>query len=316
MCNTIEPLMILNNFSSLLNDTVTSGSKYKYKVSSFEKKLHDTEVICEVIQNGSFIKLPLLDIITNKLRFFKASDILLLAHKYNEVEVKDITRFNSNQNYYFTLSVTFTVLLILSNLGATKITSFFGIALDGGTILFPLLYIISDVLTEVYGFSASRRVIWIAFCYNILFSAFVYLLIVLPPSEYWLGQNSFETIFAVSPRIVVASISSYLLGEFLNTTIIAYGKIRFAGEYFAIRAIFSTFVGSLLESIFFSCIAFWGIVPVNELIKMVLILATIKVLYEVMFMPITARLVVFLKQREGINVFEKPSFRGFFPKLF
>lgn len=308
--------MILNIFSSLIKDTVLSGSMCKYKVSKFEYKAHGTDVICEVLKNGSFLKLSLSDIITNKLRFFKASDILLLANKFNEIETKDSNNRKSNPNYYFSLSVAFTVLLILSNLGATKITNFFGIALDGGTILFPLLYIISDILTEVYGFSASRRVIWIAFFYNVLFSAFVYLLIILPPSEYWLGQESFETIFSVSPRIVIASISSYLLGEFLNTTIIAYGKIKFAGEYFAIRAIFSTFVGSLLESILFSCIAFWGVVPVNQLIKMVLILAMIKVLYEVIFMPITARVVIFLKQREGVNVFEEPSLKGFFPKLF
>lgn len=215
--------------------------------------------------------------------------------------------------YYGLLSTMFTVILLFSNIAEAKICDFFGYAIGAGTTIFPLLYILSDVLTEVYGFSASRKAIWIAFCYSCLFSIFIYIICLLPPSAHWNGQEAFLEIFLVSPRIVIASVLSYFVGELLNTTIIASLKIKLQGKYFAFRAIFSTFFGALLESSLFGFIAFLGRVPFEELINMIIILSLIKVIYEILLMPITTKLVKFLKRAEGINIFEKPSWKNILP---
>lgn len=215
--------------------------------------------------------------------------------------------------YYGSMTTAFVVLLILSNLAAIKLCDFFGYALDAGTAIFPVLYILSDVLTEVYGFSASRRAIYTAFSYNIFFSITMYMVILFPASDYWDKQSAFEQIFLTSPRIVVASVTSYFAGELINTSIIAFLKIKFAGRYFVFRAISSTLIGALTESIAFSYIAFYSTLHVDALLEMIILLTTIKVLYEMLAMPITVRLVNFLKRKEEIDVFETPSLRALLP---
>ncbi|GAB4169805.1 MAG: hypothetical protein Tsb006_7690 [Rickettsiaceae bacterium] len=120
----------------------------------------------------------------------------------------------------------------------------------------------------------------------------------------------------MSPRIVFASVLSYLIGELLNTTIIAYLKVQLLGQLFALRAIFSTLLGSFVESAAFGSIAFYGRIPTDELINMIIFLTVVKVIYEVLMMPFTIRIVRFLKRKEGLNVFEKPSLKGALPRFF
>ncbi|GAB4169812.1 MAG: hypothetical protein Tsb006_7700 [Rickettsiaceae bacterium] len=169
--------MFLNSLISLLRDTINVGANHKYKVVSFDYTDHDITVNCELIRHGTIVQLPLPDIINNKLQFFKPEDILLLTETFTKKQGPLKRVIGTNTLYYSALSTAFTVALILSNLGALKISDFFGYAVDGGTMVFPLLYILSDILTEVYGFSASRRVIWTAFFYNILLSAYIYFII-------------------------------------------------------------------------------------------------------------------------------------------
>lgn len=222
---------------------------------------------------------------------------------------------SSEKKYYNSLTIFFTVLLLLSNLAETKICNFFGCAIGAGTLIFPLLYVLSDVITEVYGFTDSRKTIWVGFGYSCFFSIFIYIVYLLPPSEHWHEQEAFEKIFLVSPRIVFGSVISYFVGEMLNTMIIAFLKVKFHGRYFALRAIFSTFIGSSFESILFGFIAFFGRIPTNELVKMIALLTLIKVLYEILIMPVTIKLIAYLKKIEGLNVYETPSLKGFWPKF-
>ena len=240
--------MFLKSSSSLLREAVlVNPLNCVYKVQSIIYKEEKTEVICEVIGSDTMIEFDLKDVISNKLSFFNPSDILLLLNTSNNNKERSSEPLHYNQRkYYMTITIMFTVLLLFSNIAETKICNFFGYAIGAGTIIFPLLYILSDILTEVYGFTASRKTIWIGFCYSCLFSGFIYIVCLLPASEYWSGQPAFLEIFSTSPRIVVGSVTSYFVGELLNTTIIASLKIKLKGRYFALRAIFSTFVGSLL----------------------------------------------------------------------
>ncbi|MCC8398769.1 MAG: queuosine precursor transporter [Rickettsia endosymbiont of Labidopullus appendiculatus] len=308
--------MFLKSFSSQLKDTLFSGTNIKYRVQSFIEQPYGTEVICEVINEGIDIRFSLKELfIENKVQFFNSSDILLLSKIFSEKEsyTHEISR---NKKYYHIITITFIVCLILSNIAEIKICNFFGYSIGAGTLIFPLLYILNDVLTEVYGFLAGRRTIWLALCFNIIFSIFIYIIALLPPSKYWHDQQAFEAIFFMSPRIVIASVFSYFIGELTNAVIISLLKIRLQGRMFALRAVFSTFIGALIESAIFGYIAFLGRIPSLELIKMIFLLTIVKVFYEILTLPLTVKLVEFLKRVDKSNVFEKPSFNQLIPKFF
>jgi uncharacterized integral membrane protein (TIGR00697 family) len=221
---------------------------------------------------------------------------------------------NTDTKIYHMLTLIFIFCLLISNIAEMKITSFLGVAQIGaGTLFFPMLYVMNDVITEVYGFSASRRTIWLALICNLSFSLLMYGIIHLPDGEDWQEKEAFETIFTLSPRIMIGSLSSYFLGELINSTIMSLLKFKLKGRMFAARAIFSTFVAAFMESIIFGLIAFYGRIPDDELVKMTITLALIKVVYEICVMPITTWLVVLLKNKEQLDVYEQPSLRKVLP---
>ena len=190
----------------------------------------------------------------------------------------------------------------------------FGVAQVGaGTLFFPLLYVLNDVLTEVYGFSASRKTIWTALCFNLMFTLLMQLIMILPDGADWQEKEAFETVFLLSPRIMIASLISYFLGELINASILSTLKFRLNGKLFAVRAIFSTLISSFLESALFGIIAFYGRIPDDELLKMTVMLTILKVLYEIVTMPLTLALVSYLKKAENLDVYEKPSLKKILP---
>lgn len=178
------------------------------------------------------------------------------------------TSVNTNAYKYFNIiTISFIICLIVSNLAATKLWQIGSLTLPGGIIIFPLLYVLNDILTEVYGFRASRKVIWLALFYNLVLTLILYSVIYLPPSEHWSNQEAYSYIFSLSPRIFIASISSYFVGELLNATAISMLKIMYQGKFFAFRAILSTCVGALIETSMFAIIAFGTILPLQNLIS-------------------------------------------------
>lgn len=216
--------------------------------------------------------------------------------------------------YYNFLTLIFIFCLLISNLAEIKIFDFFGLAqIGGGTIFFPLLYVLNDIITEVYGFSASRRTIWLALFFNILFTALMQLVILLPDGADWNEKQAFETVFLLSPRIMVGSLVSYFIGELVNSTIISSLKLRMHGQMFPLRAVLSTFISSFIESVLFGIIAFYGRIPDDELVKMTIMLTLLKVLYEIVIMPFTIIFVSYLKKTEKLDVYEKPSLKKILP---
>lgn len=216
--------------------------------------------------------------------------------------------------FYNLLTLIFIFCLFISNIAEIKIINVFGLAQVGaGTVFFPLLYVLNDIITEIYGFSASRRTIWLAMLFSIAFTLSIQLILVLPDGYDWQEKKAFETVFMLSPRIMVASLSSYFLGELINSSILSALKLQFQGKMFALRAIFSTLVASFFESIMFGVIAFYGRIPDDELIKMAIMLTIMKVLYEVITLPISQALVNYLKRSEQLDVYEKPSLKKILP---
>ena len=151
--------------------------------------------------------------------------------------------------YITTIAVIFVSVLLISNVASTKMVEFWGFSFDAGTLLFPLSYIFGDILTEVYGYKRSRKVIWSGMVMAIVMAALFALVAYLPAASYWEHQDAFMAILGQTPRIVLASVIAYFAGEFSNSYILAKIKIRMKGKHLWIRTIASTLVGEGLDTV-------------------------------------------------------------------
>lgn len=211
----------------------------------------------------------------------------------------------TNKTHLQYLAVLFASFLIISNIAAVKIIEIYGYIFPAGLIFFPITFIFDDIITEVYGFKASRKIIWLAFLANLLVTVSMFIVTQLPSSAYFENQSAFEAIFNLTPRILFASIISYLIGEFANSYILAKLKIATNGELFGLRAITSTAIGVGLDTILFCTIAFYGILPNNIILSLIGFQYFVKVSYEIMVLPLTYKIVSFLKKSDNIDYFDR-----------
>lgn len=204
----------------------------------------------------------------------------------------------STTSLYPYFAAAFCGLLIISNIGATKLIHFGPIITDGGAFLFPLVYIAGDVLTEVYGFKAARKVIYLGFAMAIL-AAFTFWLIQLsPPADGWDNQSAFEAILGFVPRIVLASICGFLVGQLLNAWTLALIKNRTKEGKLWLRLIGSTIVGEFADTIVFCIIAFYGIITGKDFLNYVIVGYFYKTMLEVFLLPITYPTIAYVKRHE------------------
>jgi hypothetical protein len=197
----------------------------------------------------------------------------------------------------------FTGTLIISNIVAVKISDFGGHFLDSGNIVFPVSYILGDVLTEVYGYRQARRIIWSAFIANALAVGVIVAAGELKPAPFWTDQDAYHAILGQTWRIVSASFVAFLVGEFANSAVLAKLKVATHGRYLWIRTIGSTLVGEGLDSILFVTIAFAG-TGVPELQVLVWETWLFKVGFEVIATPFTYLVVSFLKRVEHVDIYD------------
>ena len=200
--------------------------------------------------------------------------------------------------------ILFATCLLISNILATKILMIGPWAAPAGVLIFPVAYILNDVITEVWGFAKARLIIWTGFAVNVLAVLFFTMGIVVPGAPFWQNQEALATILGNTPRIVVASMSAYLVGSFLNAFIMSRMKVMTNGKGFSGRAILSTLVGESADSFIFIGIAFAGIFPFTVLITMIVTQAMLKTVYEILILPITVWTVGFVKRMEGVDTFD------------
>ena len=198
----------------------------------------------------------------------------------------------------------FVTCLLTANTIAAKLVTIGGLTLTAGIVIFPISYVLGDVLTEVWGYAATRRVIWLGFACNALLVAAIWLGGVLPAAPFWKGQPAYEEILGHAPRILLASFVAYLVGEFANAFVLARLKIATAGRWLWIRTIGSTVVGQGLDSVVFVTLAFTGSVPAAALAGIVGAQWAVKVVYEAAATPLTYGAVGWLKSREQIDTFD------------
>jgi uncharacterized integral membrane protein (TIGR00697 family) len=207
----------------------------------------------------------------------------------------------------------FVTTLIVSNIIAVKLISVWTLVLPAAVILFPIAYIIGDVLTEVYGFARARQVIWTGFFCNLIAVLAIWLAGRLVPPPFWtLGvfdspqtaQQAYDAILGFAPRLLLASFLAYLVGEFLNSIVLAKLKVKTEGRYLWVRTIASTIVGQGADSLVFITIAFWGVFPAFALGQAILSQWLFKVAFETLATPFTYWVVNALKRSEGVDIFD------------
>ncbi|MGM0366576.1 MAG: queuosine precursor transporter [Actinomycetota bacterium] len=220
----------------------------------------------------------------------------------------------NNYKYFDLLVGLFVAVLLISNIASTKIVQMWRFTFDGGTILFPLSYIFGDVLTEVYGYNKSRRVIWIGFFCAVLMSFNLALIGSLRAAEGWGLQEAYMAILGQTPRIVTASLIAYFFGAFSNSYVMAKMKLLTGGRWLFARTIGSTIVGQALDTVVFVLIAFSGLYSWPLIGSIIISNYVFKVGVEVLFTPATYKVVHFLKREEGIDYYDYGT--NFNPFLF
>jgi len=201
--------------------------------------------------------------------------------------------------------ILFAICLLISNILATKIILVGSWAAPAGVLIFPIAYIINDVIVEVWGYQKARLIIWSGFAVNIMAVLFFSLALIVPAAPFWKNQEAFATILGNTPRIIAASLLAYLTGSFLNAYVMSKVKILMKGKDFSVRAILSTLVGEAADSFIFIIIAFAGNLPFNILIGMIFTQACIKTIYEIVILPFTIIVVKWVKRVEGVDTYDE-----------
>jgi uncharacterized integral membrane protein (TIGR00697 family) len=218
-----------------------------------------------------------------------------------------------NFRYFPLVTALFVTTLVISNIIAVKVAAIGGLFLPAAVILFPIAYIFGDVLTEVYGYARARQVIWTGFFCNLVAVIAIWIAGLLPAAPFWSAgsfttpdsaQQAYQAILGFTPRLLVASFIAYLIGEFLNSFVLAKLKVRTAGRFLWLRTITSTIIGEGADSLVFLTIAFYGIFPPGDLATAILSQWLFKVAYEVLATPLTYGVVRWLKRAEGEDYFD------------
>lgn len=196
------------------------------------------------------------------------------------------------------LGILFNVCLITANLLETKVISVCGLTVTAGLLVFPISYIINDCITEVWGFRKAGLIIWTGFAMNSFVVTLGLVAVALPPAPFWEGEEHFNFVFGMAPRIVVASLAAFLVGSFLNAYVMSRMKLRSGERHFSVRAIVSTVAGETADSLLFFPIAFGGVIAWRELAGMMVLQIVLKSMYEVVILPVTVRVVRFIKRNE------------------
>lgn len=205
---------------------------------------------------------------------------------------------------FMLLGILFNVCLIAANLLETKVIQVGGLTVTAGLLVFPISYIINDCIAEVWGFKKARLIIWSGFVMNFFVVALGLIAVSIPAAPFWEGEEHFNFVFGMAPRIVFASLMAFLVGSFLNAYVMSKMKIASQGRHFSLRAVVSTIVGETADSLIFFPLAFGGVIAWKELMIMMGLQMVLKSAYEVIILPVTIRVVKAIKKIDGSDVYD------------
>ena len=206
---------------------------------------------------------------------------------------------------FMLLAILFNVCLIAANLLETKVIQVGSIAVTAGLLVFPISYIINDCIVEVWGFKKARLIIWSGFVMNFFVVSLGLIAVALPAAPFWDGAEHFNFVFGMAPRIVAASLIAFLVGSFLNAYVMSRMKVASGGRNFSARTIVSTVEGVTADPLSSFPIAFGGVIAWPELFILMGIQIVLKSLYEVLILPVTIRVVKYIKKVDGSDVYDQ-----------
>lgn len=229
------------------------------------------------------------------------------------MEGEKLTRHTEKFRYYDLVMAAFVTVLLVSNIAsAARIVKIWKFTFDAGTLLFPLAYIFGDVLTEVYGYARARRVIWVGFAANAVMSGIIMLVGILPWAGFGPTTEAYYEVLGFTPRIVIASLAAYWVGEFSNSFVLAKIKLWTRGRFLWIRTISSTIIGQGVDTAAFVLVAFLGVFAGAEIRTLIISNYIFKVGVEVVFTPLTYLIVGGLKRTEKVDFYDyKTNFNPF-----
>lgn len=200
--------------------------------------------------------------------------------------------------------IIFTTCLIVSNIVEQKLISIGPIQATAGLLIFPISYILNDIIAEVWGYRKARLIIWMGFLMN-FFAVFVFKMsILLPGSADFTHQQEFELVLGNTMRITIASFIAFIVGSFTNAFVMSKMKVAQHGKGFSIRAVVSTIFGEGFDSIIFFNIAFFGVIPFNSILTLIITQTVMKTVYEIIALPLTNQIVKWVKKHENTDVYD------------
>ncbi len=213
------------------------------------------------------------------------------------------TRSSYSSSFVF-IAALFITCILASNILIVKQIEVFGLTLPAAIIIFPLSYIFGDVLTEVYGYGNTRRIIWLGFFCNLLLVIAIWLVGIMPAAQVFDAQAAYERILGNTPRFLIASFIAYLAGEFVNSYVMARLKMLTRGRWLWTRTIASTIAGEAVDTAIVLLVGFWGVLSPAVILSMIFWHWLIKVCYEILATPLTYAMVGYLKKSENLDTYD------------
>jgi len=211
----------------------------------------------------------------------------------------------SHSKYLLYIAIMFVAVLMISNTTASKLIELGPFVISAAVIIFPVSFIFGDILTEVYGYKTSRKVVWSGFTALVLMSLTYWVIQVMPGAPFWQHQAAYDAILGAVPRITFASIVAYFCGEFVNSYVLSRMKVWTRGKKLWARTIGSTIAGEGVDTVVFTLVAFVGVLPLSAMITIMISGYVLKVGYEILATPVTYKIVHWLKRKEGIDVYDR-----------
>ncbi len=225
----------------------------------------------------------------------------------HENTITSILSIQPQPRYLWFLTLSYVMIIVLANWFDPRLIKIAGLNTDAGTLIFPVTFLLSDLITEVYGFKHARRAIWCGFLFNLFFIMYGQIIIHLPSPNYETNNQLFDKLLETNIRIIIASSISYFISEPFNSFIMAKLKIKMNGNYLGIRFVLSTIIASGIDSLIFSIIAFYGVIDNFNLLYLILTMWLIKVIIEILGLPISIRITKKLKELEKLDIYDKKT---------
>ncbi|HLB43673.1 MAG TPA: queuosine precursor transporter [Gammaproteobacteria bacterium] len=288
----------------------SDNKKCVYQVEEFYRSSAGKQmVVAKVIDSPrGFFKLSAIELALKRrdlLSGFSIDEIInIIGLAATEKEARITYKKPTTYKYFAFLAMLFGAVIITANIASSKLISILGYTMTGGALVYPVAYSLGDIITEVYGYKRTRQLIWGAIICNLFVIFFITIAILEPPSPYWHYQEAYALILGSVPRIIFASLTAYWAGEFVNSFIIAKLKIIYNGQHLWIRILSAAIFGITIDASVFVLIAFWGTLPIDQMIFLAVKVYLFNIISEIITIPFTMWLVSKIKAGEHLDIFD------------